>query len=34
MLECADKSYYVGHTNDLEKRMFEHREGILYCYTS
>ncbi len=24
MLQCADGSYYVGHTDDLEKRVAEH----------
>ncbi len=24
ILECADKTYYVGCTNDLEKRLHEH----------
>lgn len=27
MLECADGTYYAGHTNDLEKRLKEHNEG-------
>jgi len=27
MLQCADGSYYVGHTDDLEKRLAEHEEG-------
>ncbi len=34
MLECADKSYYVGHTEDLEKRMAEHVGGELGGYTA
>ncbi len=33
MLECSDKSYYVGHTDNLEKRLAEHAEG-LSSYTS
>ncbi len=28
-----DKSYYIGQTNDLEKRLFDHNEG-LSKYTS
>lgn len=24
VLQCADKTYYVGCTNDLEKRLIEH----------
>lgn len=26
ILECADKSFYVGWTNNLEKRIKEHNE--------
>jgi putative endonuclease len=26
ILECADKSFYVGCTNNLEKRIKEHNE--------
>ena len=26
-LLCADQSYYGGHTDDLEKRFFEHQQG-------
>ena len=28
ILECADGKYYTGVTNDLERRMWEHNEGI------
>ena len=31
---CADGSYYVGHTDDLEKRIFQHETGELCGYTS
>ncbi|MBI1814771.1 MAG: GIY-YIG nuclease family protein [Deltaproteobacteria bacterium] len=34
MLQCADQSYYVGHTDDLEKRISEHERGELRGYTS
>ena len=34
MLQCADDSYYVGHTDDIEKRMNEHKSGELGGYTS
>jgi predicted GIY-YIG superfamily endonuclease len=34
MLQCADRSYYVGHTNDLEKRILEHQAGELDGYTA
>ncbi len=27
ILECTDKSYYVGCTNDLEKRLKQHNES-------
>jgi putative endonuclease len=28
ILECADKSYYVGVTNDIDRRLIEHNTGI------
>ena len=28
ILRCRDGSYYTGHTDDLEKRLWEHREGL------
>jgi tRNA/rRNA methyltransferase len=34
LLHCADRSYYTGHTDDLEKRVYQHDEGILGGYTS
>ena len=34
ILRCRDGSYYVGHTDDLEKRMVEHAEGICGGYTA
>jgi putative endonuclease len=27
ILECADRTLYVGYTNDLEKRLREHNES-------
>jgi len=27
ILECADKSYYVGSTNDLNRRLKQHNES-------
>ena len=33
MLRCRDGSLYVGHTDDLEKRMAEHAEGVASAYT-
>lgn len=34
ILECSDKSYYVGSTTDLEQRMFDHSTGLYGGYTS
>jgi putative endonuclease len=28
ILECADGSYYTGSTKDLERRMWEHQNGL------
>jgi putative endonuclease len=34
ILECSDNSYYIGVTNDLERRFEEHTIGInRSCYT-
>jgi len=33
MLRCADGSYYVGHTDDLEARMTAHQRGEIEGYT-
>ncbi len=27
-MECSDKSFYTGVTNDLERRLKEHQEGL------
>jgi predicted GIY-YIG superfamily endonuclease len=34
MLHCADRSFYVGHTDDLEHRMAQHHGGEAGGYTS
>jgi len=34
LLRCADDSYYVGHTEDLEKRLGEHQLGAGAGYTA
>jgi putative endonuclease len=34
ILHCADGSFYTGHTDNLEKRMYEHKNKQLPCYTS
>lgn len=34
MLRCADDSFYVGHTDDLELRLAQHHGGFFGGYTS
>ena len=34
ILECSDGSYYVGSTRDLERRTWEHNEGLGARYTA
>jgi predicted GIY-YIG superfamily endonuclease len=34
ILRCADRSYYTGHTDNLEKRVVEHQAGEIEGYTS
>jgi predicted GIY-YIG superfamily endonuclease len=34
MLHCADRSFYVGHTDDLEHRMAQHVSGQTGGHTS
>lgn len=33
MLKCKDGTYYIGYTNDLEKRIKAHNEGKGAKYT-
>jgi predicted GIY-YIG superfamily endonuclease len=33
MLKCADDSYYIGHTEDLERRIAQHQGGEIAGYT-
>ena len=33
ILRCSDASFYVGHTDDLERRIAQHHEGASPCYT-
>lgn len=33
ILLCRDGSYYTGHTDELEKRLDEHQDGVYPCYT-
>ncbi len=34
ILRCRDGTYYVGHTDDLERRIAEHGSGMIQGYTS
>ena len=34
LLSCADGSYYIGHTDNLEKRLAEHNDGRFGGYTA
>ncbi len=34
MLKCSDNSYYLGHTDNLEKRISEHKSKVYSGYTS
>jgi len=34
MLHCADRSFYVGHTDDLDARIGAHQSGLIRGYTS
>ena len=34
ILECADGSYYTGSTRDLERRLWEHQNGLGANHTS
>lgn len=34
ILKCSDNSYYVGVTNDIDRRLNEHQEGLTKGYTS
>jgi predicted GIY-YIG superfamily endonuclease len=34
ILRCADRSYYTGHTDNLEERIAKHQAGEIEGYTS
>ena len=34
MLQCADGSFYTGHTDELKARLTSHHQGIFKGYTS
>ena len=29
ILHCADRSFYVGMTSDLPKRLYQHQQGLI-----
>lgn len=34
IVQCSDGSYYTGVTNNVERRLYEHQEGLINgCYT-
>ena len=33
MLRCADGSYYLGHTDEIERRVAQHQAGEVEGYT-
>ena len=33
LLRCKDGSYYTGHTDDLEKRIWQHQQGVCCDWT-
>ncbi len=36
ILECSDGSYYTGSTSDVDKRLWQHQEGVMpsaYTYS-
>jgi tRNA/rRNA methyltransferase len=34
MLRCSDGTYYLGHTDELETRMVQHKSGVIAGYTA
>ena len=34
LLRCGDGSYYVGHTENLEARLWQHEQGLCCDWTS
>lgn len=35
ILQCKDKSYYTGHTDNLENRLYQHNNALFpTCYTA
>jgi putative endonuclease len=33
ILKCSDDSYYTGSTSNIEKRLSEHKQGLIKGYT-
>ncbi|MDH5435843.1 MAG: GIY-YIG nuclease family protein [Gammaproteobacteria bacterium] len=33
ILKCADGSYYTGHTDNIEARIYQHQSGQIISYT-
>ena len=33
MLQCSDGSYYIGHTDDIDRRIIAHMQGQVSGYT-
>ncbi|MBT2187644.1 GIY-YIG nuclease family protein [Sphingobium nicotianae] len=34
MLHCADRSFYVGHTDALDQRIAQHDQGVASAHTA
>ena len=34
LLRCADGSYYAGHTDDMEARLWQHNQGLCCEWTA
>ncbi len=34
ILRCSDDSYYTGHTDCIERRISEHKQGLIAGYTA
>ena len=34
MLKCADESYYIDHTDNIEQRTSQHKSGKIDGYTA
>jgi len=34
LLECADGTFYIGHTDNLDRRVQQHEQGLAGAYTA